>query len=212
MWVYSRYGGNLWLADILAAIRENMRRDLQRLRHWVDPRHIWRRSKDFVQRQKARKLECLPTTYPINMCIAGPDPEKPDEPTTIGVRNLDQHAGLDSDQSMNPSFWLGYNKESMSSKAIARHRWKEAGRRTIEGIYEKAQSAPPPYTDNKSASRTDTKTSRVIRRFRIGAMIPVLQKLAITHKLHPKWTHQALVSSLQFSPDGKSLATSRYVS
>ena len=47
-----------------------------------------------------------------------------------------------------------------------------------------------------------------LKRSRVAALVPQLQKLATTQDLP---AHQALVRHLQFSPDGKFLATSRWV-
>ncbi len=130
----------------------------------------------------------------------------------IGFRHRQRTSIRSPTERPTVSFWLSYDKELMTTKEIVRHRWHEATKRTIEDLREAAR-----YNYGKVATRKQSQSSRfahlssVVPTLRATDVIPKLEKMAITQQLHIDDTHDALVRFLQFSPDGKSLVTSRCI-
>ncbi len=91
----------------------------------------------------------------------------------------------------------------MTKEEIVRHRWHEATRRTIKGLREAARE--------QSQSRRFAHPSNMVYALMANDVIRRFEKMAITQQLHIDDTHDALVRFSQFSPDGKSLVTSRYI-
>lgn len=103
----------------------------------------------------------------------------------------------------NVSFWLAVDKNNLGPSERARHRWHEAVRRVIEKqqkISGRLPRAPRPrFADIVSIA------------INCHLVAPKLQNMTISLSHHVDERHSALVRSLQFSPNGKYLVTSRCV-
>ena len=95
----------------------------------------------------------------------------------------------------------------MTKEEIARHRWQEAGRRLIEHRRERLAR----QLDVKGLFRKsgDPLKSGMSPQFRAAGVTALLARMTITKQLETDHAHDALVRFLQFSRDGKFLATSR---
>ena len=136
--------------------------------------------------------------------------------TSIAGTDLENHIGLRAqhrditteDAPIVNTFWRVRRKDGMSSRNIVRYRWQEA--------IERVQYLKLYYEGERWTAEVDQRYRqwRLNNAFTLfGARPSLLKKLklmAIDENLgkHMK-THQGLVRSLQFSPDGKRLATAR---
>jgi hypothetical protein len=120
-----------------------------------------------------------------------------DEPPVIGFRPL---ARTDTEV----SFWLSQNREAMAESEKIRHRWHEAVRRVIEK-QRQLHGRPPPCPSPRFAHLTSMAVGALLYR-----SISKLKQMTISSSHQPNEKHGALVRSLQFSPDGRYLVTSRY--
>lgn len=101
------------------------------------------------------------------------------------------------------------DEQEEARRARARERFKKAVRTVIS-----MQSYPRTFGTQSldwmmhasPASRTSSIGGKVARRYGLSALSQKLRNLECTEDISP---HQALVRDLQFSPDGKYLATAR---
>ncbi|EKM59697.1 uncharacterized protein PHACADRAFT_192071 [Phanerochaete carnosa HHB-10118-sp] len=179
-WIYSRYGGHLWLADILNHFKRKVKGMVLHVWRHIHPRNIWNHGKYLVLGEVDHDIEKTGTTMS----------------TRIGLhsRTTMQHEAKDS-------FWLGLDKESMTKEEIATYRWQEALRRIrVQRLQERTTKGErlTIITDNNVHISNIMDTVNVTK----------LERMTISHELQSKEAHEAVVHFLQFSPDGKSLVTS----
>lgn len=95
----------------------------------------------------------------------------------------------------------------MTSEEIARYRWQEALRRNRIDTLRKLGKASGDKLEIDT-NNSHFRLSRVVD----TAEIAKLERMAIVHELQAEEAHESTVQCLQFSPDGRSLVTSRYYS
>lgn len=131
-------------------------------------------------------------------CLDPSDMEKADpSQVMIGFRRdtLDRRDSV--------SFWLAHNKDDMADPDKAKHRWHEAVRRVIaQERHMHGRSAPQP------SSKFAHITSVAVNSMRFNT-VPKLQSMTISEHYLVNEKHAALVRSLQFSPKGDYLVSSR---
>ena len=103
------------------------------------------------------------------------------------------------------SFWLPHKKDDMEASEKATHRWHEAVRRVIMQERQK-HGHPAPLPSSKFAHLTSVAVNSI--RFNT---VPKLQSMTISEHYQINERHAALVRSLQFSPKGDYLVSSRCV-
>ncbi|GJE84620.1 WD40 repeat-like protein [Phanerochaete sordida] len=184
-WIYSRYGGHLWLSDIFNQLRKRLIHIALSVWPYIDPRNIWTHGKYLVLGNAGHDVETG---------LSGG--------TRIGLHRRTT-ISADREDPEKPSFWLGLDKASMTSEEIARYRWQEALRRTRINTLRKLGKASGDQLE------IDTKNSHYrLSRVVDTAEIAKLERMAIVHELQAEEAHESTVQCLQFSPDGRSLVTS----
>ncbi|KIP12841.1 hypothetical protein PHLGIDRAFT_32714 [Phlebiopsis gigantea 11061_1 CR5-6] len=197
MWVYRRYDGHMWLADVLSSFKDDAKTSLASVWAAVQPYQVWQESKKHLSRSDH-----------------GQDVEKiadvTDHVGAIGQGYREELYDRLFEDSKNVPFWLTCDKSLMSASEIARHRWHEAMRQLALRIRE--QQAPPAYDSHHTRPLHDgvPDIRGMLPNLRASHLIPKLRQMAITQELHSDDRHEALVRFLRFSPNGNFLVTSSW--
>ncbi|GJE84631.1 WD40 repeat-like protein [Phanerochaete sordida] len=192
-WIYHRYEGYMWLSDALGFAFEPVKEFFMSLLNSLHPQNVLEQGKQLLGAGQGN---------------ANADPEKTSrrEPR-IGHRGRRQTSG-ENLVATQVSFWLAVDKEVMDTHEIARHRWQEAIRRTIEGRRERLADR----LDVRGLFRKagDPSKNGMPPHLRAASVTAHLARMTISQKLETDHAHDALVRFLQFSQDGKYLATSSW--
>lgn len=140
---------------------------------------------------------CLAATVFLSVPIGTIDHEREIDSINIGFRPTVERASTSVD------FWLAHDRSAMNIAERARHRWHEAVRRIIQQQRQKAGRRVTPSRCSKFAHLSMSLSEQ--------ALVRKLRAMAVTRDYHIDEMHGALVRSMQFSPDGQHLVTSRYV-
>ena len=110
----------------------------------------------------------------------------------IGFGRLQQNSTNNLTEEQGSTFWLTCDKSSMNKHEIARHRWQEAARRINEMHRLRMSEVILSLAEAPNYAKK-------------------LERMEVAFELTAEKAHKALVRVLEFSPDGRSLVTSRFV-
>ncbi|EKM59689.1 uncharacterized protein PHACADRAFT_205913 [Phanerochaete carnosa HHB-10118-sp] len=193
-WIYHRYEGYMWLSDALGYTMEPVKHFFLSAARSLHPQNVFEQGRQLIGGGQD---------------TADGDPEKPAvQENRIGRRAPQRGLRDTPNAPQKVSFWLAFDKSSMTEREKASHRWQEAIRRTIEARRERLAR----QLDVKGLFREagDPLRSGMSPQLRAASVIAHLSRMTITQKLETDHAHDALVRFLQFSRDGRYLATSSW--
>lgn len=187
--VYYKHDGRLWLSDVLRAKGKSTSKILEEL--------IWH---TYFRKQNSNQTRLFPHPFPARIRTLDPNPalELSESPLTRIGKPRPKLSPFVSYPSKQKGWFADVDETTFTPEQRSRHLWHELFQRVLDQLSVEKTKRVTSFTTLQAMVRD-------------GAIVSKLQRMTLSHTLDANNGHSATVRILEFSPDGKYLATSRFV-